>query len=77
MKHTAQQPDIMKRKLLALLAGLPVLVACAASPRQKAYEKHIAGEIAAMSPEDKNLRERFHGIYGGVLKFDATSPKHG
>jgi hypothetical protein len=66
MKTTLKQPDIMKRKLLTLLASAPWFTACSAT----------SGNVST-DPEDVRLRKKFRGIYGGVLRIDATSPKHG
>ena len=67
MKNIARhQPDIMKRKLLTLLASVPWFAACSAT----------SGNLST-DPEDVRLRKKFHGIHGGVLRLDATPPKHG
>ena len=66
MKNTPLQPDLMKRKLLTLLASLPLFTACSANSSNLSTD-----------PEDVRLRKKFRGIYGVVLKLDATSPKHG
>ncbi|RZI43924.1 hypothetical protein EGT07_00370 [Herbaspirillum sp. HC18] len=66
MKNSAHQPDIMKRKLLTLLACMPWFTACRATSNNLSTD-----------PEDIRLREKFRGIYGGVLRLDASSPKHG
>jgi len=66
MTNTPPQPDLMKRKLLTLLASLPLFAACSANSSNLSTD-----------PEDVHLRKKFHGIYGVVLKLDATSPKHG
>lgn len=56
----------MKRKLLSLLASLPLFTACSANSRNLSTD-----------PEDVRLRKKFRGIYGLVVRIDATSPKHG
>jgi hypothetical protein len=66
MTNTPPQPDLMKRKVLTLLASLPLFTACSAN----------SGNLST-DPEDVHLRKKFHGINGVVLKLDATSPKHG
>lgn len=74
----------MKRKLLSLLASLPLLPACVSADERTARNKSEAREKAyydALSPEEKRLHEslkkKFHEIYGLVLKIDATSIKEG
>lgn len=66
MKNTAPEPDFMKRKLLTVLASVPMFTACSAN----------SGNFSTDS-EDVRLRKKFRGIYGLVLRIDATSPKHG
>ncbi|MHB1232049.1 MAG: hypothetical protein ACYCZQ_05645 [Burkholderiales bacterium] len=84
MKNTRQRPDIMKRKLLTLLASLPLLTACesdyyhaarlAGEARDKAYYDALSSEEKRLH---ESLKKKFRGIYGLVLRIDATSPKHG
>lgn len=69
MKHTAQQPDFRKRKFLTLLAGLPLFTACSANSSKSSK--------LSTDPEEARLQKKFHGIYGVVLRLDATSRKHG
>jgi hypothetical protein len=53
-----------KRTLSGMLLGVVVTVsACAVSSRD---------DTANLSPEDKMLRHKYRGIYGGVLRTDAT-----
>ncbi len=66
MKNTPPQPDLMKRKLLTLLASLPLFAACSANSSNLSTD-----------PEDVRLRKKFRGIYGFVLVLDATSKKEG
>jgi hypothetical protein len=65
MKNIPPEPDFMKRKLLTLLASVPLFTACIAN----------SGNLST-DPEDVRLRKKFRGIYGLVLRIDATSPKH-
>jgi hypothetical protein len=64
MINTSKPPDIMKRKLLALLASVPWFTGCSAS----------SGNVST-DPEDVRLRQKFRGIYGGVLRVDAATLK--
>jgi hypothetical protein len=56
----------MKRKILAVLASLPLLSACSAN----------SGNLST-DPEDVRLREKFRGLGGVVLVLGATSKKEG
>ncbi len=56
----------MKRKLLTLLASLPLFAVCSANSSNLSTD-----------PEDVRLRKKFRGIYGFVLVLDATSKKDG
>lgn len=64
MKNILCQPDIMKRKLLTLIASAPLFAACSAN----------SGNLST-DPEDVRLRKKFRGIYGVVLRIDAATPK--
>ncbi len=54
----------MKRKLLTLLASLPLFTACGAR-----------SDSLSADPEEAHLQKKFRGIYGLVLRLDATLPK--
>jgi hypothetical protein len=84
MKPPPPQPDFMKRKLLTLLASLPLLTACESPPRRAAREASQAHDQAvydALSPEEKrlheSLRKKFRGLGGVVLVLSAYSKKEG
>lgn len=66
MKLASHKHDPMKRKLLTLLASLPMVAACRAN-----------SDTVSDDPEVARLQKKFRGIYGVVLRLDATSPKHG
>ena len=82
MKNAPPPPDLMKRKLLTLLASLPLLTACEAAPVRAAREASKAREQAAydaLSPEEKrlheSLRKKFRGLGGVVLVLGAYPEK--
>lgn len=83
MKNTTQRPDFVKRKLLALLLSMPLFAGCEAPPVRAAREASQARDQAYyedLSPEEKRLHEslknKFHGIYGGVLVLGAIPKKN-
>lgn len=83
MKNPMQQPDITRRKFLALLGTLPWLSTCEGTHRREqrqAYEARQRAECEALSPEEKrlhdHLRRKFKGIHGVVLRVDAASQKN-
>lgn len=64
MKNTPLQPDFMKRKLLTLLASLPLFTACSAN-----------SDNLSTDPEDVRLRKKFRGLGGVVLVLGAYPEK--
>ena len=66
MKNTSQQPDFMKRKLLTLIASLPLFTACSANSNNLSTD-----------PEDVRLRKKFRGLGGVVLVLGAYPGKEG
>jgi len=73
MKNTAHQP--MKRKLLALLAGLPLFTACVPAEvraARKAGEEREKAYHDSLTPKERAALQRFRGI-GIQLVVDAAA----
>jgi hypothetical protein len=58
--------DSGKRRLLAVLSTLPIFSACGS----------VKGQAKKVETNDP-LRYKFRGLYGGVLRLDAVTPKGG
>jgi hypothetical protein len=64
--NQSRRLDISKRSLLALLGTLPIFSACGS----------VKGQAEKVETNDP-LRYKFRGLYGGVLRLDAVTPKGG